>query len=184
MDEKNNPPLRDTAFDGRPGRAEAEALGLIPLQDTASDGHPGQNSGASLRRGPSQDTAVDGRPGQNSGASLRRDPPQDTAFDGRPGYLRRVRQVAKDGLAVDEIKARVSGNYIFSFGFPGSGKTTFQWMLMNYLMNEGPFRTEISVPDRPGGADWVGRTIINAWKGQWIEGRFPDPTPCRRKRHS
>jgi len=93
-----------------------------------------------------------------------------------PGQLQRMRPRSRDGLTVDGISEKQSGNYIFSFGFPGSGKTTFQWMLMNYLMNEGSFQTAISIPDRPEGEDWEGRVLINAWKDQWIEGRFPDPT--------
>lgn len=95
--------------------------------------------------------------------------------DGDNG-LQRIRPRSRSGLTVEEIENKTSGNYIFSFGFPGSGKTTFQWMMMNYLMNEGPFRTRIDVPDRSEGADWEGRNIINTWKSQWIEGRFPDPT--------
>ncbi|MDE2789179.1 MAG: hypothetical protein OXI81_01980 [Paracoccaceae bacterium] len=51
-------------------------------------------------------------------------------------------------------------------------------MMMNYLMNEGPFSPEIEVPDRANGPDWEGREIINLWKGQWIEGRFPDRNPA------
>ena len=89
---------------------------------------------------------------------------------------RRIKPKVRAGLAVSEVEDKSEGNYIFSFGFPGSGKTTFQWMLMNYLMNDGPFRTEITIPDRAQGPDWEGRAIINTWKNQWIEGRFPDPT--------
>lgn len=90
--------------------------------------------------------------------------------------LERIKPRKKIGLNIDEVANKTDGNFIFSFGYPGSGKTTFQWMLMNYLMNEGPFRTEIRIPDRADGADWGGRKIINEWKSQWIEGRFPDPT--------
>lgn len=99
----------------------------------------------------------------------------DMPFENRHG-LQRQRPRSRNGLLVEEIENKTNGNYIFSFGFPGSGKTTFQWMMMNYLMNEGPFRTEISVPDRADGPDWDGRATINSWKSQWIEGRFPDPT--------
>ncbi|MDE0533110.1 MAG: hypothetical protein OXI01_16915 [Albidovulum sp.] len=84
----------------------------------------------------------------------------------------------KPKLTPEDVKEKTSGNYLFSFGFPGSGKTTFQWMMMNYLMNEGPFHPKIQVPDRANGPDWEGRGIINSWKNQWIEGRFPDSTPA------
>ncbi len=92
-----------------------------------------------------------------------------------PG-LSRVRPRSRTGISVEEITNKKDGNYIFTFGFPGSGKTTFQWMMMNYLLNEGPFHSEIQIPDRDTGQDWEGRNIINTWKSQWIEGRFPDPT--------
>lgn len=100
----------------------------------------------------------------------------DSPFATEATGLQRIRPRQRNGLSIEEIENKTSGNYIFSFGFPGSGKTTFQWMMMNYLMNEGPFRTKIDIPDRADGADWEGRSIINSWKNQWIEGRFPDPT--------
>lgn len=90
--------------------------------------------------------------------------------------IQRIRPEPKQGLNPEDIAARTEGNYMLSFGFPGSGKTTFQWMLMNYLMNEGAFRTTIHVPDGADGPDWEGRRIVNEWKEQWIEGRFPEPT--------
>lgn len=80
------------------------------------------------------------------------------------------------GLNPQDIAAKKKGNYLLSFGFPGSGKTTFQWMMMNYLMNEGGFHAKIQVPDGPNGPDWEGRQIINKWKEQWVQGRFPEPT--------
>lgn len=80
------------------------------------------------------------------------------------------------GLNPEDIAAKKNGNYLLSFGFPGSGKTTFQWMMMNYLMNEGGFNPTIKVPDGPKGPDWDGRQIINSWKDQWVQGRFPEPT--------
>ena len=82
-------------------------------------------------------------------------------------------------LSIDEIGELESGNCLLSFGYPGSGKSTFQWMMMNYLMNEGPFFAKIHVPARANGPSWEGRRIINLWKSQWAEGRFPDPTPAR-----
>ncbi|MCE6957856.1 hypothetical protein LAZ40_02135 [Cereibacter sphaeroides] len=89
--------------------------------------------------------------------------------------IERVRPAPRPGLRKDEIAAKKRGNYIFSFGFPGSGKTTFQWFLMNYIMNEGDWRSTIDVPDTTNGPDWGGRRIINEWKEQWITGRFPEP---------
>jgi len=101
---------------------------------------------------------------------------QDKASLGGPRHtLERIKAKPKVGLSVQEVEEKTAGNYVFSFGFPGSGKTTFQWMLMNYLLNEGPFRVEIDIPNRAQGDDWEGREIINTWKSQWIEGRFPDP---------
>ena len=100
----------------------------------------------------------------------------DLSFEDSVRGIKRIRPRPKAGLTVEEVKNKTKGNYIFSFGFPGSGKTTFHWMMMNYLLNEGPFRTEVVIPTGSEGEDWEGRAIINAWKTQWIEGRFPDPT--------
>jgi len=93
-----------------------------------------------------------------------------------PRPIQRARPEPRQGLRKEDILAKTEGNYILSFGFPGSGKTTFQWFLMNYAMNAGDFRTGIHVPDGINGADWEGRRIINDWKELWIEGRFPEPT--------
>ena len=98
------------------------------------------------------------------------------ALENFPTETLRARPRPRGGLNVEAISEKTGGNYLMSFGFPGSGKTTFQWMLMNYIMNEGPFRTEISVPDGPNGPDWEGRRIINEWKSQWISGAFPEAT--------
>lgn len=89
--------------------------------------------------------------------------------------IHRLEPERDPGLRVEDIKAR-SGNYIFSFGYPGSGKTTFQWFLMDYLMNVGDFQTKVMVHDTSDGSEWEGRRIINDWKKLWIERRFPAST--------
>jgi len=94
---------------------------------------------------------------------------EGTSFGATP-TLRRVKPKQTHGLSVAEVEKKKGGNYIFSFGFPGSGKTTFQWMLMRYLIDHGPFVTEVKTEP-----DWRGIELINEWKSQWIEGRFPDP---------
>ena len=97
-----------------------------------------------------------------------------TAHDHEFGSVERVVPRPRQTLTPEEIKDKVSGNFLFSFGFAGSGKTTLNWMMMNYLMNEGPFLAEIRVPDSSSGSKWGGRQLINSWKTQWIEGRFPE----------
>lgn len=89
--------------------------------------------------------------------------------------VRRAAVERHEGLHPDEV-ANKSGNYIFSFGAPGSGKTTFQWFLMRYLMEYGDFVTRIDVPEKANTPDWEGRRILNEWKTQWVEGRFPEST--------
>lgn len=98
------------------------------------------------------------------------------SYDSNPGSARRIQPVSKPILDIEDIENKKEGNYLISFGFPGSGKTTFQWMMMNYLMNEGPFHADIGVPTGSNGEDWEGRKIINEWTTQWIEGRFPEAT--------
>ena len=101
-----------------------------------------------------------------------------TSSDYQSGPTGRIIPPRPPELSIDDVRDKLSGNYLFSFGYPGSGKSTFQWMMMNYLMNEGPFVAKIVVPEGPNGPRWDGRRIINAWKTQWNEGRFPDPTPA------
>jgi len=96
-------------------------------------------------------------------------------FESR-GPVERIRPPQKRGLRVEDIAARNKGNHIMSFGFPGSGKTTFQWFLMMYLIHEGAFQTTVRVPETLNGEDWDGRRTINDWTSLWIEGRFPEPT--------
>lgn len=94
------------------------------------------------------------------------------------GTTKRIapKSTKSEGIRKDDIEVR-SGNLIFSFGFPGSGKTTFQWFLINYLMNEGDFLTKIEVTETSHDNAWDGREIINEWKRLWIEGRLPAATP-------
>lgn len=89
---------------------------------------------------------------------------------------RRPTKKAIEGLNPEDIQNK-SGNYLFTFGYPGSGKTTFQWFLMRYLMMEGNFRTQVDIPKTAGGEDdWEARRILNEWKTQWVEQTFPEST--------
>ncbi|MXX91802.1 MAG: hypothetical protein F4213_21670 [Boseongicola sp. SB0677_bin_26] len=82
-------------------------------------------------------------------------------------------------LTPEDISDRRGGNCLLSFGFPGSGKTTFQSFMINYLRNKGPFQFEILVPERVNGPDWEGQAIVNGWLSKWETGRFPEPTPAQ-----
>lgn len=97
-------------------------------------------------------------------------------FRSTSGLQRIKPEQGQAGVRTADVEAKTKANYIMSFGFPGSGKTTFQWFLMQFLMNSGSYRSEIHVPRTVNGSDWEGRRIINDWKEQWIEGRFPEPT--------
>lgn len=103
----------------------------------------------------------------------------DDSTPERPSFLGGGRMIPQSdpGLDVEEITNRKGGNFLLSFGFPGSGKTTFQWMLMNYLMNHGPFHPDIQVRKGVDGPDWEGVRIINQWKKDWITGKLPDSNP-------
>lgn len=91
---------------------------------------------------------------------------------------RRVVPTARIGLNPEEI-ANKSGNYLFSFGSPGSGKTVFQWHLLRHLIEYGDFTTTPSVPETASGLDWDGRRLLNEWKTQWLEGRLPESTGAK-----
>lgn len=89
---------------------------------------------------------------------------------------RRASKKSIEGLNPDDIQNK-KGNYLFTFGYPGSGKTTFQWFLMRYLVQEGNFRTQVDIPKTSSGEDnWEARRILNDWKQQWVEQTFPEST--------
>ncbi len=90
-----------------------------------------------------------------------------------PGPLPELR---RSRILDADLTSRV-GNYIFTFGFPGSGKTTFHSTLMRYLMERGPFRTEISVDSDSGMTDWDTVRLINDWKTAWREGLLATANP-------
>ncbi|KAA6182746.1 GTP-binding protein [Thiohalocapsa marina] len=70
-----------------------------------------------------------------------------------------------------------AGNYVLTFGFPGSGKTTFHSFLVRYLMEEGPFRSEFVTKNDFGEVDYDINRMVTNWKSEWRSGRFPAPTP-------
>jgi hypothetical protein len=85
-------------------------------------------------------------------------------------------QRGRSRLFSDDISQK-SGNYIFTFGFPGSGKTTFHSFLTRYIMEEGPFKTEFLNKLGDGESDYDINRMVTTWKNEWREGRFPEPTP-------
>ena len=73
--------------------------------------------------------------------------------------------------SLKEIEDR-SGNYIISFGFPGSGKSTFQSFLTRYIEEGDVFRHSVGKVD---GNDNSTR-LINEWRKDWKQNRFPEAT--------
>lgn len=106
----------------------------------------------------------------NNPWSSRRTPPMAADEEGpilatvRPGNLK-------------EELAKRSGNFVLSFGFPGSGKTTLHSFLMRYLMEGGPYKTEVVRRDHGEGADYETNRMITEWSREWRQGRFPESTP-------
>ena len=80
-------------------------------------------------------------------------------------------------LLGDEIAGR-TGNYVVSFGFPGSGKTTLHAFLMRYLMQVGPLQDRADQPKVSGGIDYEVNRVVTEWMKQWQQGRFPAPNPA------
>jgi len=78
---------------------------------------------------------------------------------------------------LSEDISKKSGNYIFTFGFPGSGKTTFHSFLIRYLMEEGPFNTTFINQNSEGHVDYDINRMVSSWQSEWREGRFPRATP-------
>lgn len=87
-----------------------------------------------------------------------------------------IPEVRRSRLLSEDISKK-QGNYIFTFGFPGSGKTTFHSFLIRYLMQVGPFKTEPLSRTHNGDTDYDAMRVVTKWMSEWQEGRFPEPTP-------
>lgn len=92
----------------------------------------------------------------------------DTALSIKPDHA-----PVRAPLLDDDIEMR-RGNYIITFGFPGSGKTTFQSSLLRYLFHVGPFATEPMHEVGSGSApNFESSRVITQWMEQWRAGTFP-----------
>jgi hypothetical protein len=118
---------------------------------------------------PNSGSTTDDLPAERPPEALRRQGPADW----EDGPLPEVRRSA----LMDQDISRKSGNLIFTFGFPASGKTTFHSFLMRYLLDFGPFQTDIVSENDDGEIEFEINRMITAWKRDWREGRFPAPTP-------
>jgi hypothetical protein len=79
-------------------------------------------------------------------------------------------------LRDDDIESK-TGNYILSFGFPGSGKTTFQSFLIYYLTHIGPFNANPVVLPEESALGWEPMAKYNEWIKLWNKGELPPPNP-------
>jgi len=80
-------------------------------------------------------------------------------------------------LLSEKIEDR-RGNYVLTIGFPSAGKTVLQSWLTRYVMEEGPFRTELDhIETSRGKTSYDPNRIVSEWRKQWVDGRFPKPTP-------
>lgn len=79
-------------------------------------------------------------------------------------------------LGDDEIEAK-SGDYLLSFGHPGSGKTTFQSFLSYYITHVGPFNARPLLDPEDTALGWEPMATYNDWIKLWRDGRFPPSNP-------
>jgi len=87
-----------------------------------------------------------------------------------------VEPVQRGALIDDNIDQR-QGNYLISFGFPGSGKTTFQSFLAYYVTHIGPFEAQPLIAPEQSVQGWEPMAIFNEWMRIWGQGRFPPANP-------
>jgi hypothetical protein len=78
-------------------------------------------------------------------------------------------------LIEDNIESR-AGNYLLSFGFPGSGKSTFQSFLYHYLVEVGSFETQPQIDGFNETRNWDGLRLVNEWRRLWHQREFPART--------
>lgn len=79
-----------------------------------------------------------------------------------------------------EQRRRFSGqtsNFLLSFGFPGSGKTTFQSFLVYYLTHIGPFDAHPRLNPLATPQGWDPMVTFNEWIRLWHQGKFPPANP-------
>jgi hypothetical protein len=90
-----------------------------------------------------------------------------------------AREVGVDEWA-SEQRRQFSGqtyNYLLSFGFPGSGKTTFQSFLVYYLTHIGPFDAHPRINPLGNSQGWDPMVTFNEWIRLWHQGKFPPANP-------
>ncbi len=96
-------------------------------------------------------------------------PPLEASGQGGPG-------VARSPLGDEAIEEK-TGNYLLSFGFPGSGKTTFQSFLAYYVTHIGPFDAHLRVSPQEDVQGWEPMALFNEWMRIWARGGFPPANP-------
>ncbi|MBK1733911.1 hypothetical protein CKO15_01170 [Halorhodospira abdelmalekii] len=113
------------------------------------------------------------------------------AYSGAPGGSGRAQAQAHAQTAepaeevtveewVREQRRRFPGqteNYLLSFGFPGSGKTTFQSFLVYYLTHIGPFDAHPRIAPLGSPQGWDPMVTFNEWIRLWHQGKFPPANP-------
>lgn len=73
--------------------------------------------------------------------------------------------------SLQELDAR-EGNYIISFGYPGSGKSNFQSFLARWIERGGEFVPGVGSIDAWDNS----KRLINLWREDWDANRFAGPT--------
>lgn len=81
-------------------------------------------------------------------------------------------------LTLENIRSR-EGNYLFTFGFPRAGKSTFQCYLTRFMLmgrEDGrPSGFAVSRIERDDQSEMA--AIVNEWRKVWQNNGFPDSTP-------
>lgn len=81
------------------------------------------------------------------------------------------------GALMDDPLEERQGNYLLSFGFPGSGKTTFQSFLAYYFTHIGPYEAQPRVAPQESVQGWEPLAVFNEWMRLWGQGAFPPANP-------
>jgi len=93
----------------------------------------------------------------------------DAAKDSSSETERPIRGRLRDGSIEEKV-----GNYIFTVGYPGSGKTVFQSFLTYYINHSPDFRSQ-PVLDPEDVQGWAAQATYNDWITRWHRGEFPNP---------
>ena len=81
--------------------------------------------------------------------------------------------IKNQGTTLDAVPQQSrEGPYLLTIGRTGSGKTTFHWQLMRWLISTPLVAAKVAAPEN----NWDGAAILTEWEQNWDAHEFPRST--------